>query len=73
MALPALHLLAGERSLALSGALELGHHHRQLRRKRPKGGQRSLRDIAAKLAQRGILNERGKQFSAASINSMLLK
>ena len=46
---------------------------RQLRRKRPKGGQRSLRDIAAELAQRGILNERGKPFSAASINSMPLK
>ena len=44
---------------------------RQLRRKRPKGGQRSLRDIAAELAQRGIMNERGVPFSAASINSML--
>jgi hypothetical protein len=28
---------------------------RQLRRKRPKGGQRSLRDVSAELAQRGIL------------------
>ena len=46
---------------------------RQLRRKRPKGGQLSLRDIAAELAERGILNERGKRFSAASINSMPLK
>jgi DNA invertase Pin-like site-specific DNA recombinase len=45
---------------------------RQLRRKRPKGGQRSLRDISAELAQRGHLNERGQPFSAASINSMLL-
>jgi DNA invertase Pin-like site-specific DNA recombinase len=44
---------------------------RQLRRKRPKGGQRSLREIAAELAQRGIMNERGVPFSAASINSML--
>ena len=44
---------------------------RQLRRRRPKGGQRSLRDIAAELAQRGIMNERGVPFSAASINSML--
>ena len=33
-----------------------------LRRKRPKGGQRSLRDIAAELAQRGIMNERGVPF-----------
>ena len=40
---------------------------RQLRRKRPKGGQRSLRDISAELAQRGIMNERGVPFSAASI------
>jgi DNA invertase Pin-like site-specific DNA recombinase len=46
---------------------------RQLRRKRPKGGQRSLREISAELAARGIMNERGKPFSAASINSMLSK
>ena len=44
---------------------------RQLRRRRPKGGQSSLRDISAELAQRGIMNERGKPYSAASINSML--
>jgi DNA invertase Pin-like site-specific DNA recombinase len=44
---------------------------RQLRRRRPKGGQRSLREIAAELATRGIRNERGNIFSAASINSML--
>jgi DNA invertase Pin-like site-specific DNA recombinase len=44
---------------------------RQLRRKRPKGGQRSLRDISAELVQRGIMNERGRPFSAVSINSML--
>ena len=46
---------------------------RQLRRRRPKGGQRSLRDIAAELAQRGIMNERGQRFSAASTNLMLGK
>ena len=44
---------------------------RQLRRRRPKWGQRSLREISAELAQRGIMNERGSPFSAASINSML--
>jgi DNA invertase Pin-like site-specific DNA recombinase len=44
---------------------------RQLRRRRPKGGQRSLREISAELAQRDIMNERGNQFSAASIASML--
>src|SRR5215470_2100854 len=38
---------------------------RQLRRRRPKGGQRSLREISAELAQRGIMNERGKAYSAA--------
>jgi DNA invertase Pin-like site-specific DNA recombinase len=46
---------------------------RQLRRRRPKGGQRSLRDISAELAQRGIMNERGHPLSAASINSMLAR
>jgi hypothetical protein len=46
---------------------------RQLRRKRPKGGQRSLRDIAAELAQRGHLNEQGRPFSAASVRSMLMR
>jgi DNA invertase Pin-like site-specific DNA recombinase len=44
---------------------------RQLRRRRPKGGQRSLREISTELAQRDIMNERGNQFSAASIASML--
>jgi hypothetical protein len=33
----------------------------------------SLRDISSELAQRGIMNERGKPFSAASINSMLVR
>jgi DNA invertase Pin-like site-specific DNA recombinase len=45
---------------------------RQLRRRRPKGGQRSLREISAELAARGFLNERGNAFSAASISSMLV-
>jgi DNA invertase Pin-like site-specific DNA recombinase len=45
---------------------------RQLRRRRPKGGQRSLREISDELAQRGIMNERGNQFSATSIASMLI-
>jgi hypothetical protein len=38
---------------------------RQLRRRRPKGGQRSLREVSVELANRGHLNERGKPFSAA--------
>ena len=44
---------------------------RQLRRRRPKDGQRSLREISAELAVRGFINERGNAYSAASINSML--
>jgi hypothetical protein len=44
---------------------------RQLRRRRPKGGQQSLREISAELAARGFRNERGNAFSAASISSML--
>jgi DNA invertase Pin-like site-specific DNA recombinase len=52
---------------------ELVAQVRQLRRRRPKGGQRSLREISAELAQRGIMNERGSPFSASSINSMLAR
>jgi hypothetical protein len=43
---------------------------RQLRRRRPKGDQRSLRDIATELAKRGIVNERGMPFLAASISTV---
>jgi DNA invertase Pin-like site-specific DNA recombinase len=46
---------------------------RRLRRKRPKGGQRSLRDVAAELAKCGHLNEQGRPFSAASVRSMLTR
>ena len=44
---------------------------RKLRRKKPKGGQLSLRTIAAQLAVQGHLNERGKQFNPKSIAVML--
>jgi DNA invertase Pin-like site-specific DNA recombinase len=44
---------------------------RQLRRRRPKGGQRSLRAISAELAARGFLNENDRPFAAASVKSML--
>jgi hypothetical protein len=43
----------------------------QLRRQKPKGGRMSLRAISAELAAHGFLNENGRPFSAASINSML--
>lgn len=44
---------------------------KRLRRKRPKGGQRSLREVAAELAKHGYRNQRGKVFSAMSVRSML--
>jgi DNA invertase Pin-like site-specific DNA recombinase len=43
----------------------------QLRRRRPKGGQRSLRAISAELVALGFLNENGRPFAAASVKSML--
>ena len=50
---------------------ELVSEAKRLRRRLPKGGQRSLRDIAAKLAKLGFVNERGATFSASSIASIL--
>ncbi len=44
---------------------------KQLRRRSPKGGQRSLRSVSAELAARGFLNERGNPFAAASVRAML--
>jgi DNA invertase Pin-like site-specific DNA recombinase len=44
---------------------------RSLRRRRPKGGQRSLQEIAAELERLGHLNSRGRPFSASAIASML--
>jgi DNA invertase Pin-like site-specific DNA recombinase len=44
---------------------------KQLRRRKPKGGQRSLRDIAVELERAGHLNERGVRYSAASVQHML--
>src|SRR4029077_12970953 len=37
---------------------------RKLRRRRPKGGQLSLRGVSKELAARGLLNERGKPYAA---------
>jgi hypothetical protein len=50
---------------------ELVHQANRLRRRSPKGHQRSLRDVAAELAKLGFVNERGVEFSAASVASML--
>jgi hypothetical protein len=44
---------------------------RKLRRKKPKGGQLSLRAIANKLAILGHFNERGKPFNPKSIAAMI--
>jgi DNA invertase Pin-like site-specific DNA recombinase len=49
----------------------LVHEAKRLRRRSPKGHQRSLRDVAAELAKLGYLNQRGATFSAASVASML--
>jgi DNA invertase Pin-like site-specific DNA recombinase len=44
---------------------------KRLRRQKPKGGRMSLRAIAAELEAQGYLNERGRRFSAASVQAML--
>ncbi len=44
---------------------------KSLRRKRPKGGQMSLRAISAEMAKQGFLNGRGMPFNHKSIASML--
>lgn len=44
---------------------------RRLRHKRPKGGQRSLREISAELEAAGYINERGRPFNPKSVASML--
>ena len=73
---------ARERKRAASGKCEgrkswaeinpgLVREARRLRRRSPKGHQRSLRDVAAELAKLGYVNERGATFSAASVASML--
>lgn len=44
---------------------------KQLHRKRPKGGRRTLREISAALAEAGHFNSSGKPFSPQSISNML--
>ena len=44
---------------------------RKLRRRKPKGGQLSLREVSRELAARGHLNERGKPYAAKSVAVML--
>jgi DNA invertase Pin-like site-specific DNA recombinase len=44
---------------------------KRLRRKSPKGNQRSLREVAAELAKLGFFNERGAPFSPSSVASIV--
>jgi DNA invertase Pin-like site-specific DNA recombinase len=44
---------------------------KSLHRKKPKGGQLSLRAVAAEMAAQGVLNERGAPFNHKSVASML--
>jgi DNA invertase Pin-like site-specific DNA recombinase len=44
---------------------------KQLRRRRPKGGQRSLREISEELAKAGHLTSRGKPYAATAVAKML--
>jgi len=44
---------------------------RKLRRRKPKGGQMSLRTIARELAAQGHLNERGRPFNPKSVKALL--
>jgi hypothetical protein len=50
---------------------ELVREAKRLRRRSPKGHQRSLRDVAAELAKLGFVNQRGAEFSASSIASIV--
>lgn len=44
---------------------------RKLRRKLPKGGQMSLRDIAAELAKQGHLNANGRPYNPKTVAAMI--
>jgi hypothetical protein len=50
---------------------ELVQEAKRLRRRSPKGHQRSLREVAAELVELGFVNERGAVFSPSAIASML--
>ena len=50
---------------------DLVRETRRLRRRSPKGHQRSLRHVAAELARIGYVNEHGMQFSPSSVQSIL--
>lgn len=52
---------------------ELVAEVKRLRRRRPKGGQRSYREISEELAVNGHLNINGRPYDPSSIRSMLLR
>lgn len=60
----------GRKSLAERNP-EMVAEAKRLSRKLPKGGQPSLREIAARLAERGYVNGKGNAFSASAVRSML--
>jgi hypothetical protein len=55
-------------SRKLGGTVTLA---RQLARKRPKGGKRSLREIATELAQAGHCTAKGTEYAPMAIRRML--
>src|SRR5262249_5332666 len=59
----------GRKSLAERDP-ELVRQAKRLRRRSPKGRQRSLREISAELAELGHLNAGGNPFSPSSVKSM---
>ena len=44
---------------------------KRLRRRSPKGRQRSLREVSAALSAMGFTNANGRAFSASSIKAMI--
>ena len=50
---------------------ELVREAKRLQRRSPKGHQRSLRGVAAELAKLDFVNQRGAEFSASSVASIV--
>ena len=50
---------------------ELVRRAKRLRRRSPKGHQRSLREVSASLAEMGFKNANGQPFSASSVKAMI--
>jgi DNA invertase Pin-like site-specific DNA recombinase len=61
----------GGRRSHMEARPEMVQFAKRLRRKRPKGGQRSFREISAALAAAGYVNERGAPFAPMSVRNML--